>query len=314
MIVDTTGATVFAPTLQRTSDRLRAPWTLPDGKKLAVSLLLHAPAYVDVVPAGAHKPLAMQGGVGRETGEPRHGQVARLSQWDFGLTVGLWRLLDIAAEAGVPVAVALDAEGVRTKPGLAALVAERAGEVVARGRAANIVLHPSMTAEEEAAYVADSVQAVAAATGRPVTGWFSPERATTPRTTAVLRDAGLAWFGDWPVDERPLALVGDAAGLTAVPFSLETEDVFALYARGLPFADYERLLLDTVDQLVADADLLGARFLGLSWFGWVLGQACFADVAERVLARLAAHPDVLLVLPGEVPALVAGDTGAGAGS
>lgn len=304
MTVDDTGATVFAPTLARTGDHLRAPWVLPDGKKLAVSVLLHAPTYVDVVPEGAHKPLAMQGGVGRETGEPRHGQVARLSQWDFGQTVGIWRLLDIAADAGVPVAVALDATGVATRPGLAALVAERAGEVVARGRAANVVLDPSMSEQQERAYVRSSVDAVAAATGRPVTGWFSPERGTTPRTTAVLRDAGLTWFGDWPVDERPLALVDAAAGLTAVPFSLETEDVFALYARGLPFGDYERLLLDTVDALVADADVVGARHLGLSWFGWVLGQACFADVAERVLQHLAGHPDVLLVLPGDVPALL----------
>lgn len=303
MIVDNTGATVFAPTLARTGDHLRAPWALPGGKKLAVSVLLHAPTYVDVVPAGSHKPLAMQGGVGRETGEPRHGQVARLSQWDFGQAVGIWRLLDIAADAGVPVAVALDAEGVATRPGLAALVAERAGEVVARGRAANIVLDPAMTEAQEREYVRSSVAAVSGATGRPVTGWFSPERGTTPRTTAVLRDAGMTWFGDWPVDERPLALVDAAAGLTAVPFSLETEDVFALYARGLPFGDYERLLLDTVDALVSDADVVGARYLGLSWFGWVLGQACFADVAERVLRHLAGHPDVLLVLPGDVPAL-----------
>lgn len=304
MIVDDTGATVFAPTLPRTTDPRRGPWTLPAGKKLAVSVLLHAPAYLDVVPPSAHKPLAMQGGVGRETGEPRHGQVARLSQWDFGLTVGLWRLLDIAADAGVPVAVALDVAGVRTKPGLAALVAERAGEVVARGQAADVVLHPDLTVEQETEYVRSSLDAVARATGRPVTGWFSPERATTPHTTAVLRAAGLDWFGDWPVDERPVTLVDDAAGLTAVPFSLETEDLFALYTRGLPFADYERVLLDTVDQLIEDAELLGARFLGLSWFGWVLGQACFADVAERVLHRLAARPEVLLALPGEVPALV----------
>ena len=141
-IVTNADATVFAPGLTPDHEAGRTPWPLPWGRRLAVSLLVHAPSYRDVVPADAVTPSAMQGGVGRDTSEPRHGQVARLSQWDFGLTVGLWRLLDIAERAGVPAAVALDADGVTTRPGLAQQAAVRAGEVVARGRAANILLHP----------------------------------------------------------------------------------------------------------------------------------------------------------------------------
>jgi allantoinase len=296
-------ATVFAPGLPRAYDTHRAPWQLPAGKKLAVSVLLHAPSYQDVPPAGSFKPIAMQGGVGRDTAEPKHGQLARLSQWDFGLTVGIWRLLGIAQKAGVPVAVALDSFGVRTMPGLADLVAERAQEIVVRGSAANIILDEAMTADEERAYIAEARSAVEAATGRTASGWFSPERANSARTAGLLREAGFDWFGDWPVDERPVALDGAASGLTAVPFGLETEDMFALYTRSLAFPDYERLLDETVEQLIADADVVGGRFLGLSWFGWVLGQACFADVAERTLTKLAANPQVLLVTPGDVAAL-----------
>ena len=302
-IVTNADATVFAPGLTPVHEAGRTPWPLPWGRRLAVSLLVHAPSYRDVVPADAVTPSAMQGGVGRDTSEPRHGQVARLSQWDFGLTVGLWRLLDIAERAGVPAAVALDADGVTTRPGLAQQAAARAGEVVARGRAANILLHPGMTEEQERDYLTGSREAVAEAAGRPVGGWFSPERAQTPRTTALLTASGFSWFGDWPVDERPLRLGEDSASLTAVPFGLETEDMFALYARGLPFPDYHRLLDETIDRLVADAEVVGGRFLGLSWFGWVLGQACFADVAEHVLTRLAKHPDVALLLPGEAAGL-----------
>lgn len=303
LISNPADATVFAPDLPRQFDGHREQWTLPEGKKLAVSILLHAPSYQDVVPEGSIKPMAMQGGVGRETSEPLHGQVARLSQWDFGLTVGIWRLLDIAKKAGVPVAVALDSYGVRTVPGLATLVAERADEIVARGSAANIILGESMTREQEAAYIAESKATVERATGRTTTGWFGPERGASARTTSLLRDAGFSWFGDWAVDERPVALNGASTGLVAVPFSLETEDMFALYARGMRFQDYELLLEETIDQLIADADVVGARHLGLSWFGWVLGQACFADVAERTLAKLAANPAVLLTTPGGVAAL-----------
>ncbi|MFG6503530.1 hypothetical protein [Microbacterium sp. P05] len=296
-------AVVFAPDLAHAYDTHREPWAGAGGAKLTVSVLLHAPSYQDVPPAGSVTPMSMQGGVGRDTSEPRHGQVARLSQWDFGLTVGIWRLLAIAERSGVPVAVALDESGARTVPGLARGVAERAQEIVVRGQAANSILSQAMDESTERSYITRSRDAVAHYTARESTGWFSPERASTSRTTALLRESGFRWLGDWPIDERPVALTGRSSGLTAVAHPLETEDMFALYSRGQPFSDYEEVLAATVDQLVADAAIVGPRHLGLSWFGWVSGQAAFADVAERTVRMLVAHPDVRLVTPGEVAAL-----------
>lgn len=300
---DPPGTTVYAPGLAREYEPERAPWAPPLDARVVASVLVHAPCYDDDPPAGVVRPAAMQGGVGRETGEPRQGQVARLSQWDFGLSVGTFRLLEIAERLQVPVAVALDARGVSTMPGLADAVAERAGEIVARGAAANHVLHPAMSPDQEDEYVARSLGEVRAAVGRPVHGWFSPERATTMTTPAALARQGVRWFGEWPVDERPVVLDGEAAGLRALPFGLDTEDMFALYARGMRSDDYAELLDRTLDVLLADSERVGTRFLGLSWFGWVLGQACFADVAERFLARLADHDEVHLALPGDVAGL-----------
>ncbi len=79
--------------------------------------------------------------------------------------------------------------------------------------------------------------------------------------------------------------------------------MFSLYARRLPFREFERQTLETVDQLIADADLLGGRFLGLSWFGWVLGQACYSDVAEHLISALSTRPEVLFVTPAEAVSL-----------
>jgi hypothetical protein len=293
-------AVVYEPTLPREYEPRRPRLELPGGAKLAVSLLLHAPSYQDDLPATAIKPMAMSGGVGRETSEPRHGQVARLSQWDFGLTVGIFRLTNMASRLGLPFAVALDAAGASTMPGLAAGIAAIADEIVVRGRAANDILGESMTAEEERSYIRESRSEVESATGRSASGWFSPERASSTRTTGLLAAEGFEWFGDWPHDERPVELTGAAAGLVAVPTALETEDMFALFARGLPYQDYERLLTETLDQLIEDAAVDGGRTVVLGWFGWVLGQACFADVAERIMERLANDPDIIVVTPHEM--------------
>ena len=295
-------AIVYDTSLPRDYEPRRTPLILPGGAKLAVSLLLHAPSYQDDLPADAIKPMMMNGGVGRETSEPRHGQVARLSQWDFGLTVGIFRLTRMAKRLGLPFAVALDAAGVTTMPGLAAHLAD-ADEIVVRGRAANDLIGESMTADEERAYIRSSRAAVELTTGRTSSGWFSPERASSTRTTTLLAEEGFTWFGDWPHDERPVALDGPSAGPVAVPSGLETEDMFALFTRGLPYRDYETLLTETIDQLVEDAAIDGGRTLVLSWFGWVLGQACFADVALRIMTRLADDPNIVVITPEAMSAL-----------
>ncbi|MGX7724711.1 hypothetical protein [Rhodococcus sp. 5G237] len=302
LIDNPSDAVVFAPDVTITYDGFRPPLELPPGKKLAVGLVLHAPYYQDALGAGDFGPGYIAGGVGREANPPK-GQVARLSQWDFGLTVGIFRLLSIAEKHGVPAAVALDKYGVSRMPGLARAVAPRAAEIVCRGRAATLVLSPQMTEEQERTYIRESKAAVETAVGSAVTGWFSPERCQSQRTPRLLAEEGFAWFGDWPADERPVPLEGGATGLTAVPLGLETEDMFAMYTRNLPYLSYEELVHDTVDRLVADADIVGGRFLGLNWFGWVLGQACYADVADRLLGELAARDEVLFLTPAQAAEL-----------
>jgi hypothetical protein len=303
LITDPPGTVVFPPDIRRTYEPTGPTWEPDTEACLVVSVVIHAPSYQDTPPPGAIKPQSMQGGVGRDTAEPRHGQLARLSQWDFGLTVGLWRLLTIAEDAGIPVAVALDSAGVTTMPGLAQGAAARAQEIVVRGAAANVIVGDSMTADAERRYIQEATATVAQATGTTPTGWFGPERGQSRRTPELLAEAGYRWFGDWPVDERPVHLEGQAQGLTALPHALDTEDMFSLFTRSVTADAYTQILDQTVDQLVADSALGGTRYLGLSLFGWVSGQACFADVIEHFLHRLAGDPNVLIATPSQVVSL-----------
>lgn len=302
--INPSDAIVFAPDLPRTYDGTRPAWQGP--AKLTVSLLFHAPYYLDVLEEGQYRPASMPGGVGGTSADsatnPLHGQVTRLSQYDFGLTNGIFRLVSMASALNLPYAVALDAYGCERVPRLAERLSRDATEVVVRGLAATAILSPRMSEQEERDYIEHSKSVIERSTGRTAIGWFGPERGASPRTPGLLREAGFEWMGDWPIDEIPVQLEGSARGLTVLPFSLDTEDSYQLYSRGMRFGDYERMLDDMVDRLLADAAATGSRFLGLSWAGWVLGQACYADIAARLLARLAADPDIRVVAPGELVA------------
>lgn len=302
IVTNPANAVVFAPHLPRTYDTHREPWH--QDRKLTVSLLLHAPYFLDVVEPGMHRPPLITGGVGGAApdsgAKPPHGQIVKLSQYDFGLANGIFRLMDIADKYGLEYTVALDELGAKRVPFLARSVAARAAELCVRGQTVTSTISPKMSRQQELDYITASKAAVEEETGRRIDGWFSPERAGTMNTAALVREAGFEWTGDWNIDEMPVPMDGDAAGVTALPFSLDTEDTHQLYTRGMRFADYERLIHECIDQLIKDADVVGPRFLGLSWHGWVLGQACYADIAESVMQRLVQDPDIQVVLPSRL--------------
>jgi allantoinase len=295
-------AMVFAPHLPRTYDTVRPKWQAE--KKLTVSLLLHAPFYLDTPEPGMYRPNLIPGGVGGAApdsgAKPLHGQIVKLSQYDFGLANGIYRLMDIADTYGLDFAVALDELGARRVPFLARNLSARAAELCVRGQAVTSIISPEMTPDQELAYIVRSKMAVEEETGRTVSGWYSPERAGTVHTARLVKEAGFAWTADWNIDEVPVPLGGEAEGLTSLPFSLDTEDTHQLYTRGMRFSDYERLVHEAIDQLIADADAVGPRYLGLTWQGWVLGQACYADVAESVMRRLSEDPDIQVLLPSQL--------------
>lgn len=279
-------------------ERLKGVGT-PDAGKVVVSILVHAPKLEDPLIQDGFGPFSMAGGMSIDVNGTVPGRLARLSQWDFGLTVGALRLLDEANDAGVPAAVALDKLGCEQMPGLAAETSTRAAEVVCRGWSANRIIDPGMTEADEAFYIRESMDAVSVATDHEVRGWISPEGGTTMRTPRLLKEAGVEWFGDWSSDDWPLELTGDAKGLTAVPYARAVEDMFSLYVRGMDITGYEEIVERTLRRLLEESRRGEMKFLGVNWHGWVLGQACFAETARSFLHAIASSSEVECVTPSE---------------
>jgi peptidoglycan/xylan/chitin deacetylase (PgdA/CDA1 family) len=148
---------------------------------------------------------------------------------EYGPKVGAWRLLDVLARANVAAVFYTSGILAERHPPLIAAIAGAGHPVAAHGWAQNLV-PACQTRETEEGDIARSTAAIEAAAGRRAAGWLSPRCTPSPRTSELLARAGFAWHADFFDSDLPYVLATPGGPITAVPFSMEVNDL-PLYIR-----------------------------------------------------------------------------------
>ena len=109
-------------------------------------------------------------------------------------------------------------------PKLLQAIAQAGHVVAAHGWGQEII----PATQDEAAEQADLIRCIAAlqsATGRLPPGWISPRCTPSARTTSLLAAAGMAWHSDFFDNDLPRVIQAPAGPITAVPFTMEINDM-----------------------------------------------------------------------------------------
>ncbi len=273
-------------------DRPRLSW--PDGASLAVAVVVNLTAVE--WEADGPGPVPPPGG----RGVGAHPDFPRMSHREFGHRVGVFRLLAIATDLGLPVAAAVDVLTAEHYPSLLAHLLPAADEVLAGGLSASRPVTSLMSKEEEADYVTVTLERLERAIGVRPRGWISPENSQSDRTPAVLAAAGVDYLADWGNDDQPYPLSGLGAGLWSFPLSWELSDLSAMFLRGVSPGDYMASVDEAAAVLSAEGDAGPGRVLGLHLHPWVSGQAFRSGAVEQALTRLRERPRVWLSTPGRI--------------
>ncbi|TCK26003.1 polysaccharide deacetylase family protein [Pseudonocardia endophytica] len=262
----------------------RPPLTFPDGKRVAFYIGLNVEVFDADLPVVAGGPVPDPQAYG----------------WrDYGNRVGFWRLVDVLDDAGVPVSVILNSEAARAFPEIVDAGVERGWAWVAHGRTNSVYLSGMDGAKEAAHLDAVFADLDAALLSRP-TGWLGPGLAATAATPHLLAERGVRYVLDWCCDDQPFAM--DVPGLWSVPYSLELNDLnLFLPGPGPSGPDYERLVLDQFEQLLADSATTG-RVLALPLHTFIAGQPHRAKYVARVIRQIAATPEVWVCTSDDVAA------------
>lgn len=179
----------------------RVSW--PEGQRVAMTIGVALEAFE------RHSQYRTEGTPGRDE--------FSLSYADYGVNVGVWRLLELFADEDLRVSFSISGLLAEQHPELIRTIADAGHDLVAHGWA-NDLLMPEAGRDAERDIVARTVAAIETATGgqRPA-GWAGPGSMGSKHTREILLDEGLTWTGDDASDDVPFVDVIGERRLAVLP-------------------------------------------------------------------------------------------------
>jgi peptidoglycan/xylan/chitin deacetylase (PgdA/CDA1 family) len=246
---------------------------LPDGKKLAFYVGLNIEHfYVDVPGMG-----------GTRIPDPMS-----LGVRDYGTRVGIWRLFDLFDEVGLRGSAITNSDVCTRYPQIVEAGIERNWAWIAHGQT-NSIMQSGMKEEQERAVLADMISVFDDSLPARPKGWLGPGLTETFATPKLLRELDFTYLLDWCCDDQPFPL--NIPGMISVPYSIEVNDIALLHGGTHTGLDYERIVMDQFEGLLADGDKTG-MVMALPIHTFIVGQPTRFKYLARVLREICANKDV----------------------
>lgn len=225
---------------------------------------------------------------------------------DYGLRVGVFRILDALAAAGVKATFPVNASLLtRVEPLVRAILAE-GHEIAAYGLDADNIHWSGLEDGVEARWVAETRRAFSEAGLEPRT-WMSPARQQSFQTLDLIAAEKFDVCLDWEQDTAPVTMATSSSTVVAVPLSNELDDRLLLIDRKQTEDSWAAQILEAVRFLIEESGSSGSRSLAFTLTPYVIGQPFRAAVLSQLLRQLAS----LRAAWFAPAASVAADTGVG---
>jgi peptidoglycan/xylan/chitin deacetylase (PgdA/CDA1 family) len=259
-------------TFRKLTDAPRFVW--PNGARIALTVTLMVDHWELAPPADAWPDPRIVSPLGKF-----HPDWLTWSQRAYGNRVGIFRILDVLDHCGLTPSVALGAAAAKLCPELVDELSRRNACFMAHGDFASHRITSKMTAEQERAFIADTRDAIAAATGEAPLGWCGQDFNQSFDTPAYLAEAGFTYTTDWANDDRPYRLDGK---LVALPPQPEWNDLEAIRLRGVTVPVWA----DNVAEAFAVLHAEGGTTFNLTLHPWIAGQPHRIRYLRDALARI----------------------------
>jgi allantoinase len=220
---------------------------------------------------------------------------------DYGVRVGIWRMIEALDEYGMRASVLLNADVCTHYPQIIEAGRKRNWAWLAHGKN-NSIFQVGMNIEDERKYLKDVVTTIASATGQKIHGWLGPALTETFETPSLLRELGLTYLLDWCADDQPFAL--NIPGMMSVPYSLEVNDITMCLGKSMSGRDFCQMIIDQFDRLYQDSEYSG-RVMSLCLHPFVSNQPHRQKYLERALEYIASKEGVWLTTSDDIAAYYA---------
>jgi peptidoglycan/xylan/chitin deacetylase (PgdA/CDA1 family) len=222
------------------------------------------------------------------------------TQREYGLRIGIFRVLDALKARGIRPAIAANSVAVQRLPQLVETLNEWGCEWIGHAESASVLMHSGYRPEHQAEIIEQSLNTIVSCTGHKPLGWLSQDWGTTVETYKLLAQAGIRYTLDWTNDDQPYML-NTQPGITAIPLGAEWDDVQSQWLRNLDPRSHARLALSAFDRLRLEAiEQQRQLVFGLTLHPWVCGMSSRIGSLRQLLADMHTRPDVNWTQPADI--------------
>ncbi len=220
------------------------------------------------------------------------------SLYEYGSRAGLWRVLRLFEERGLPLTVFAVAMALRRHPEAASAFRELGHEIACHGL--RWISYQNVDEATERAHMLEAVQILRELTGEAPLGWYTGRDSPNTRRL-VVEHGGFAYDADHYGDDLPFwqqveTSDGRQVPHLVVPYTLDTNDMrFAAmqgFNSGTQFFDY---LKDAFDVLYLEGDPDGLdrpKMLSIGLHCRLIGRPARAAALARFLDYVQGHDKV----------------------
>lgn len=220
---------------------------------------------------------------------------------DYGSRVGIYRLLDTFAQAGIRASVATNAAIAERYPALIADIVSAGHEIVAHATDMNATIATGLPEADERAIIGETLAILEAATGKRPAGWLSIARSQSFATPRLLAEAGIEYMLDWVNDELPYRMTTPAGDIVNLPLNHELSDRQIITVQQNSTDSYAEQIRDAFIWLDDEAQRSGGgRMLPLHLTPYIAGLPYRIGAIEVLLNWIVEQSAAWVVPAGDV--------------
>jgi allantoinase len=224
--------------------------------------------------------------------------VLNYSWRDYGVRVGIWRMMDVMGKHGVKGTVALNSDVCRHYPRIIEAGKQLGWEWMGHG-SNNSTLINRQSEEEEKQLIKNVVDTIKTSTGQQPRGWLSPALSESHRTLDILAENGIQYVGNWVNDEQPYPMRVKSGSIISMPYSIELNDIPVFLDQGQAPETFGKMISDQFDVLYEDGAKTG-RVMSICLHPFLIGHPHRSKYFDQALAHIRARQEVWMTTGGEI--------------
>jgi len=224
--------------------------------------------------------------------------VLNYSWRDYGVRVGIWRLMEVMEKHGFKGTVALNSDVCEKYPRIIEAGKQLGWEWMGHGTNNSTMIN-KQPEDEERALIKKVVDTITKATGTKPRGWLGPALSETHRTLDILAENGINYVGDWVNDEQPYKMRVKSGEMYSIPYSIEMNDIPAFVDKKHTAEAFGRMITDQFDVLYEDGAKSG-RVMAICLHPFLIGHPFRSKYFDQALAHIKSRKEVWLAKGAEI--------------